>query len=126
MAKSQRRSVKKETGKKYAKDRKKRKKELSRPAGLTKVSDKNKVKKVRTLGGNFKNRAMQAGSIIILENKKKVNAKIIRVVKNPANRHFVRMNVITKGAIIETDKGNVKVTNRPGQEVHVQGILIKE
>jgi len=38
----------------------------------------------------------------------------------------VRMNVITKGAIIETDKGNVKVTNRPGQEGHVQGILIKE
>jgi small subunit ribosomal protein S8e len=125
MAKSTRRSVKKESGKKYLQDRKKRKKELSKPPALTKIGEK-KSKKVRTLGGNMKNRAMQVPEVVIIEGKKKITGKIIRVVQNPANRHFVRMNVMTKGAIIETDKGNVKVTNRPGQEGQVQGILIKE
>ncbi len=124
MAISQRRSVKKETGKKYQTDRQKRKKQLARTPSLTKIGE-NKVKKVRTLGGNNKNRIIQTDKVIINQGKKKIIAKIVRVLENPANRHFVRMNVITKGVIIETDKGNVKVTNRPGQEGHVQGVLVK-
>ena len=124
MAISLRRSVKKETGKKYKKDRKKRKKELARPASLTKVGEK-KTKKIRTLGGNTKNRAMKIDTVLI-SGKKSKTAKIVKVLKNPSNRHFVRMNVITKGAILETDKGMVKVTNRPGQEGHVTGIIVKE
>ena len=124
MAISQRRSAKKETGKKYQHDRTKIKMELGRPASMTKIG-KNKISKVRTLGGNDKKRALQVEQVIILHGKKKEAAKIVRVVQNPANRHFTRMNVITKGAIIETDKGNVKVTNRPGQEGQVQGILVK-
>ncbi|MBN1923611.1 MAG: 30S ribosomal protein S8e [Nanoarchaeota archaeon] len=125
MAISQRRSEKQETGKKYQTDRGKRKKELGRPASLTKIGEK-KIKAVRTLGGNYKNRIIQAAEVTILQGKKKITGKIVRVVKNPANRHFVRMNVITKGAVIETDKGPVKVTNRPGQEGQIQGILVKE
>lgn len=125
MAKSTRRSVKKQSGKKYQQDRKKRKKELAKPAGLTKIGEK-RTKKVRTIGGNNKNRALQVPEVTIIQGKKKIIGKIVRVLQNPANRHFVRMNVMTKGAIIETDKGNVKVTNRPGQEGHVQGVLMKE
>lgn len=125
MAKSTRRSKKKETGTNYQANRKKRKKELAKPASLTKIGKK-KIKKVRTLGGGCKNRTMQVPEVTIVKGKKKTTAKIVRVLKNPANRHFVRMNVMTKGAIIETDKGNVKVTNRPGQSGCVQGVLIKE
>jgi len=124
MALSLRRSEKKETGKKYQQDRKKRKVELSRPASLTKIGEK-KIRSIRTLGGNNKSRALQLGEIIVVKGKKKISAKIIRVVENPANRHFVRMNVLTKGAVVETDKGNVKITNRPGQFGQIQGILIE-
>ncbi|MDD4353717.1 MAG: 30S ribosomal protein S8e [Candidatus Nanoarchaeia archaeon] len=124
MAINQRRSVTKETGASYNTDRKKRKAELGRPASLTKIGE-NKVKKIRTVGGNSKSRALQYSNIIIMDGKKKIAAKIIRVVENDSNRHYVRMNVMTKGAIIETDKGKVKITSRPGQTGQIQGILVK-
>jgi len=47
------------------------------------------------------------------------------VLENPANRHFVRRNILTKGTIIETVKGKAKITGRPGQEGMVNAVLIK-
>ncbi len=125
MALSQRRSIKKESGKKYKHDRKKRKRELARTPALTTIGEK-KVNKIRTLGGNVKDRTIRVSEMVIVKGKKHIKAKIVRVVKNPANRHFVRMNVITKGAIVETDKGLALVTNRPGQVGQVQGVYYKE
>ncbi|MEK6949175.1 MAG: 30S ribosomal protein S8e, partial [Nanoarchaeota archaeon] len=43
---------------------------------------------------------------------------------NPANRHFVRRNIMTKGAIIETEKGKARITSRPGQDGAVNAVLI--
>ena len=124
MAVSQRRSIKKETGCSYKRDRKKRKNELGRPASLTKIGEK-KVRQVRTIGGNIKLRTLQYPELTVMDGKKKIKAKIVRVVENKSNRHYVRMNVMTKGAIVETDKGKVMITNRPGQSGQVQGILVK-
>ncbi|MFA5743799.1 MAG: 30S ribosomal protein S8e [Candidatus Nanoarchaeia archaeon] len=124
MAINQRRSLKKETGATYSRDRKKRKVELGRPASLTKIGE-NKVKKIRTIGGNSKSRALQYSNVTVMDGKKKIVAKIIRVVENVSNRHYVRMNVMTKGAIVETDKGKVKITSRPGQQGQIQGVLVK-
>lgn len=125
MATSQRRAVKKETGAKYKKDRSKRKSELARPAALTKFGKK-VVRPLRVRGRNYKMRAVSAEMVEIKDGKKTIKGKINGVSKNPANRHFVRMGVITKGAVLETDKGKVKVTNRPGQVGYIQGILVKE
>ena len=125
MAISQRRAVRKESGTPYNRDRKKRKAELGKPASLTKIGEK-KVKNIRARGGNTKLRTLQYSNVTIMEGKKKVDAKIVRVVENTANRHFVRMNVMTKGAVIETDKGKVRITNRPGQSGQIQGVLVKE
>lgn len=125
MATSQRRAYAKETGKRYRKDRDKRKSELARPASLTHIGEKIS-KTVGTCGGNKKLRAIQANEVTIVEGKKKIKAKISSVASNAANRHFVRMAVITKGAVLETDKGKVKVTNRPGQVGYIQGIFVKE
>jgi small subunit ribosomal protein S8e len=47
------------------------------------------------------------------------------VTENPANRHYVRRNIITKGSVIETSKGKARVTNRPGQEGMITAVLIK-
>jgi len=42
--------------------------------------------------------------------------KIVDVVRNPANVDYNRRGVITRGVIIRTEKGLVKVVSRPGQD----------
>ena len=49
---------------------------------------------------------------------------ILGVIENTANPNYVRRNIITKGAIVETPEGNAKVTSRPGQDGVINGILI--
>jgi small subunit ribosomal protein S8e len=34
------------------------------------------------------------------------------------------MGVMTKGAVIETSAGRAKITNSPGQEGHINAVLI--
>ena len=50
--------------------------------------------------------------------------KIKTISGNPANRHFIRRNIMTKGAIIETEKGKARITSRPGQDGVVNAVLI--
>ena len=57
--------------------------------------------------------------------KKTVKSKILSVLENPANPNYVRRNIITKGAIIDTDIGTARVTSRPGQHGMINAILIK-
>ncbi len=58
--------------------------------------------------------------------KKFYKTKIKNVAENPANRHYVRRNIMTRGAIIETEKGKAVVTSRPGQDGTVNAVLILE
>ncbi len=51
--------------------------------------------------------------------------KIIKAIRNPANRDYERRGVITKGVSLETEKGVVRVTSRPGQEGVVNAILLE-
>ena len=66
----------------------------------------------------------EKANVIGADGKGKV-VKILSVKENSANIHFVRMNVITKGAIIETEAGLAKVTSRPGQDGIINAKLIK-
>jgi small subunit ribosomal protein S8e len=52
-------------------------------------------------------------------------SKILTVIENPADPHFIRRNVLTKGAIIETELGKARVTSRPGQMGIVNALLIE-
>ena len=56
--------------------------------------------------------------------KKYEKVKIKSVLENPANRHFIRMNIITKGCVVDTEKGKVKILSRPGQEGNLNGIFV--
>lgn len=47
------------------------------------------------------------------------------VLETPSNRFFARQNILTKGTIVETNKGKARITNRPTQEGVVNGILVK-
>ncbi|MFH1237043.1 MAG: 30S ribosomal protein S8e [Candidatus Aenigmatarchaeota archaeon] len=116
------------TGKLIRRLRKKRKMDRGNEFIMTKLSEKRRVKINRTRGGNTKLNLLMVNEINVADPKtKKIRKlKIITVEKNPANPHYVRMNVITKGAIVKTEIGSVRVTSKPGQHGVVNGVLIEE
>ncbi len=56
--------------------------------------------------------------------KKFKKAKIKTVLQTPSNRHYARANIMTLGAIIDTELGKARITSRPGQEGTVNAVLI--
>lgn len=125
MAIWQGKSLKKPTGGRAKLNRNKRKSEFGKDAAETKI-DARKIKKIRTRGGNEKIRLKNDNHINVVDTKtnKMQVAEILSVVENEANTHFVRRNIITKGAVIETSLGKVRVTSRPGQHGMINGVLI--
>ena len=125
MAISQKKSKRSPTGKRYIDFRKKKEYELGRKPALTKVAEQKK-KTIRTMGHNLKFRMLGANiaNVYDKKNKKYSKVKIKAVVESPASRHFVRRNIITKGAIIDTEAGKAKVTSRPGQDGMINAVLI--
>jgi small subunit ribosomal protein S8e len=121
---SQARSKRQVSGKKYISFRNKRSCELGGLSALTHIGNK-RIKVKRTLGGNSKSQLLSEETVNVNDGKKTVKAKIETVVSNPANIHYTRRNVITKGSIVKTDKGDVKITSRPGQGATLFGVLIK-
>ncbi len=114
------------TGKLIRSARKKRKYEMGRPQVETLIGDR-KIKKERSRGGNIKIKLVMDKFANVYDPKqnKVVKAEIKNVVENKAHVHYVRKNVITKGAIIETSIGKAKVTNRPSQEGVINAVLVE-
>lgn len=124
MARSQLRSRRKISGGRYVDYRKKKLRELGRDPTLTKIS-KPRIKVLRIMGGHKKEILLGVDVANVLgKDKKYKKVKIKAVSENLANRHFARRNIITKGAIIDTDAGKAKVTSRPGQEKVINAVLI--
>ena len=123
-------SGRKLTGGRLKSNAEKKKKELGKPAALTTITSEEDVRKknIRSLGGTDKYRLYRAHLINVLntETGKTSSVKIDDVVENSASKEFRRRDIITKGAILKTSLGNVKVTNRPGQEGHINGIIVKK
>jgi len=122
--KSKLRSKRKPSGGRYKAIKKKRLREVSRDVYYTKL-DKKKLKIFRGKSGIMKRSLLSSDEANVFDGKKYQKVKIMTVVDNKANRHFVRRNIITKGAIIQTELGNAKVVNRPGQEGHITAVLVK-
>tara|TARA_Y100000310_G_scaffold66541_1_gene61866 strand:- start:650 stop:1033 length:384 start_codon:yes stop_codon:yes gene_type:complete len=127
MAISQTRSKKKESGGRYIAYKKKKQYELGREPSLTKVEKKRSMK-IRTLGNNRKIRLLGIDEANVLDpkSKKHKKVKIKTITGSPANKHFVRRNIMTKGAEIDTELGKAKVTSRPGQDGTVNAVLISK
>ena len=125
MAIWQGKSVRKLTGGRSKSSRNKRKVEFGRDPAETKIGER-KIKTIRTKGGGKKLRLTNDLKINVVdpENNKMQVAEIMGVIENHANDHFVRRNIITKGAVVETNLGQVKITSRPGQDGVVNGVLI--
>ena len=114
------------SGGKYIQNRKKKKNERSGQKKIVKLSQEEKRKTVRTTGGNKKTYLLRAKIVNVqTKDKKSKKVEIKNVLETPSNRFLARQNVITKGTIIETELGKVKITNRPTQEGTINGILVK-
>jgi len=111
---------KKITGGKYIKARKKKAYERVGQKRIVKIGEE-KRKTVRTQGGNKKSFLLR-GKIINVKGKK---AEIKSVLETPSNKFLARQNILTKGTIVETDLGKVKITNRPTQEGVINGIPLE-
>ncbi|NVM37522.1 MAG: 30S ribosomal protein S8e, partial [Candidatus Lokiarchaeota archaeon] len=99
MARSQARSKRKYTGKKYKNFRKKRKRELERPRIDAEIGT-DKKKKQRTMGGNFKLKlfASQFINVTFSITNNTTIVIILRFDSNEASKDLIRRHVLTKGA----------------------------
>ena len=96
-------------------------------SALTKIG-KLRKKFVKVRGGNIKIKVLSIDEVNLYDPKEKKysKVKIKSVLENPANRHFVRRNIITKGTIIDTEKGKAKIVSRPGQTGVLNAVLVEE
>ncbi len=119
-------STRKYTGGRIIRSRGKRRFELGGDEANTLLGETNR-KTERTFGGAQKVRLLKDATAIVTDPKTKTAAKVkIETVSgNPANIHYVRRNIVTKGAIIKTELGPARVTNRPGQEGSINAVLIQ-
>ena len=113
------------TGGRYIKRRKKKKYSLPGQNKFVKLADADKRRTSRVTGGNKKNYLLRGKFINILQKGKKAKkTEIKNVLETPSNKFLARQNILTKGAIVETDLGKVRITNRPSQEGMINGVLI--
>lgn len=119
------RSRRKFTGGRVIYSRGKRKFELGGEIANTHIGETVK-KTVKIRGGRKKVRLLRENTAVVIDpathTSKKV--RIETVIENPANIHYIRRNILTKGAIIKTEIGEARITNRPGQEGSVNAVLI--
>ena len=112
------------TGGKYHASRKKKKYELPGIPRIVKLRT-HKMKELRTRGGNVKNVLLSTEIANVTDKAGKTKLrKITNVAETPSNRFLARQNILVKGAIIETEAGKARITNRPSQEGCVNAVLI--
>lgn len=112
-------------GKRRIKFEGKRRHERGNYFTATKLSEENKTRQVRHRGGKVTRVLKNAGFANLLIDNKYVTAKIMNVVESKDNRNFARLNIITKGTIIETEKGKAVVLNRPARDGSINARIIK-
>jgi small subunit ribosomal protein S8e len=127
MGRWQGRSKRLATGARVRFSRKKRLYEMGTPAAETVVGPR-KLKIERVRGGNKKLRAYIADTVNVSNPSTGTTekVKIDEVLSNPASVEYTRRKIITKGAILSTKSGKVRVTSRPGQHGIINGVIIQE
>jgi small subunit ribosomal protein S8e len=91
----------------------------------TKLSQKEERKSTRAKGGNAKVRIRKTQFVNVPSEKGAKKVKITNVLKGNTP-DFTRQNIITKGAIVQTEAGKVRITSRPGQHGVLSGVIVKE
>ena len=119
-------SRRKPSGGRKVRARGKRSTEISTEKQLALIGE-SKKKIYRRTGGNTLVRVLAADKVSINDPKtgKTTLGTIENVIENESDPNYVRRNVLVKGAIIETNKGRVKITSRPGKDGGINGVLIE-
>jgi|TARA_B110000116_G_scaffold269984_1_gene287059 small subunit ribosomal protein S8e len=127
MALWQGKSKRKPTGGRLSAHRSKKRSEIGNELQQAKIGELTR-KVARSRGGTSKNRLLRTDIASVTDPKsgKSYSSKILAVIENAANPNYVRQNIITKGSIIGTEKGNAKVTSRPGQHGVVNAVLMAD
>lgn len=117
----------KKTGGKKRAYRTKRVYEQGRPPVETLMGETRR-KKVKGVSGMKKVKLVKAEYVNVSNPETGATERLpIRdVVRNPANADYNRRGVITKGTIVETEKGLAKIVSRPGQEGSLSAIVYEE
>jgi small subunit ribosomal protein S8e len=118
-------SIRKATGGRLKHNRGKRKFELGRDITQPVIGPtKNKI--VNIMGNGTKTKVLKEEFANVTDPKtgKTQRMKMTTVTANPANKNFVRRNILTKGAVVSTEAGKAKITSRPGQDGDVNAVLI--
>jgi len=103
---------------------KKRKFEIGREPVLAVIGPE-KRKYVRIRAADTRARVISAAKANVTDPKtgKTKVADIKTVIGNPANINYVRRNILTKGALIDTAAGKARITSRPGQHGAINAVL---
>ncbi len=105
----------------------KRKTEVASEEQLAYVGEADARKNYRKRAGLQTVRLLAVNQINVnTKDGKTIRATVKNVVGNDADPNYVRRNIVTKGAVLETDKGLVRVTSRPGMHGVVSGVLVEE
>lgn len=119
------RSSTKRTGGRRRPNRKKRKHEAGRFSAETQLGE-TVLRTIDARGGTEKVRALKANTASVTSGDgETASATIEDVVENAADPNYARRNIITKGAVIETNLGTARVTSRPGQDGQINAVLLE-
>jgi small subunit ribosomal protein S8e len=79
-------------------------------------------------GGNLKLKLLSGDEVNVSDpaTGKTERLKILGVVRNPASVDYNRRGIITKGAIVRTEKGLAKIVSRPGQDGVLNAVIQAE
>jgi len=121
------RSKRKPTGGRLHRVKKKRRTNRGNMPIETRIGKRHVARK-RAEGGSVKLKLSSVELINVADPKtgKISRVKVISVKDNKANRHYIRRNIVTKGAVVETEAGLARVTSRPGQQGIANAVLVEE
>jgi small subunit ribosomal protein S8e len=122
---NQGRSTRKRTGGRRRPSRKRTRAELGRDPTETTVGEP-RLRTVDARGDGEKVRVLSTDVAQVADGGEVVEAEIENVVENPANINYVRRNIVTRGAVIETTAGRARVTSRPGQDGVVNAVRLDD
>ena len=114
----------KSSGARYVRPKKKKLTGRQGQNRIVKIGD-SKTKTIKTRGGNAKVVSFLGNVANVVAKGKAKKSAIKTVLETPSNTFLARQNILIKGAIIETELGKARITNRPSQEGNIQAVLIE-
>ena len=121
--KDQGRSARKRTGGRLKHFSNKKRYQLGREPAETTVGEP-RLQIIDSRGNEKKLRALSTNVAQLSADGETTEVEIENGVENPSNVNYVRRNIITKGAVIETSDGTARVTSRPGQSGQVNAVKL--